>query len=137
MDVRFIELMPMRNNCSFGPEAFLPGEEILKVLPEAETVPYDGGTAKLYKIPNGKGRIGLIRPVSAHFCSSCNRIRITADGKIKPCLHSDEEYNLKGCSKEEMIEIMQAAIWSKPQWHGTLSYEQKSRTHRTMNQIGG
>lgn len=137
MDVRFIELMPMPNGSDFGADAYLSGEEVLKALPEAVTVPFDGGTAKLYQLPGAKGKVGLIRPLSSHFCKNCNRIRITADGKIKPCLHSDEEYNLKGCSKEEMTAILREAIWLKPQWHGELSYEQKSHTHRSMNQIGG
>lgn len=137
MDVRFIELMPMPNSSDFGPEAYLSGEEVLKALPEATPVSFDGGTAKLYRLPGAKGRIGLIRPLSSNFCEICNRIRITADGKVKPCLHSDEEFNLKGCDKEEMTAILKEAIWRKPQWHGELSYEQKSHTHRSMNQIGG
>ncbi len=96
-----------------------------------------GGVAKLYRLPGAAGRIGLISPISAHFCATCNRIRITADGKVKPCLHSSEELSIKGLTQEEMTEVLRQAILRKPQWHGELSYRQRSQANRNMNQIGG
>ena len=110
---------------------------MLDRLPEAEPVEQDGGVAKLYRLPGAKGNIGLISPVSAHFCGACNRIRLTADGKLKPCLHSDDEYSLKGLDYEGMVKMLETAILSKPQWHGELDAENRSHAGRNMNQIGG
>ena len=81
VDMRFIELMPMCDSAEFGSEAYIPYTRVLEALPEATPVPKDGGVAKLYRLPGAKGNIGLISPVSAHFCGACNRIRLTADGR--------------------------------------------------------
>ena len=137
VDVRFIELMPIGGSREFGPEAFIPYTVVLDALPELEPVPADGGVAKLYRLPGAMGNIGLISPVSAHFCAECNRIRITADGKVKPCLHSSDEISIKGLDESAMTETIRSAILSKPQWHGELSYASPSRARRSMNQIGG
>ena len=137
VDVRFIELMPMYDSGDFGPEAFIPYTKVTETLPELESLPADGSVARLYRLPDAQGNIGLISPVSAHFCKECNRIRITCDGKIKPCLHSPDELSLKGLSEDEMREQLREAIFFKPQWHGELSYTARSRSKRNMNQIGG
>ena len=137
VDVRFIELMPMYDSGDFGPEAFIPYTVVTERLPELEPAAADGGVAKLYRLPGAQGNIGLISPVSAHFCAACNRIRITADGKIKPCLHSSEEISIKGMSLEEMERTIRKAILEKPQWHGEMSYSERSHANRNMNQIGG
>lgn len=137
IDVRFIELMPMYDSGDFGEEAFISCDTVLEQLPEAVPQQADGGVAKLYRLPNALGNVGLISPVSSHFCGACNRIRLTADGRIKPCLHSDDEFRIKGLNKEEMTETMKEAILGKPQWHGEMSYTERTHTHRDMNQIGG
>lgn len=137
LDVRFIEMMPMYNSGDFDETAFLPCEKVLEVLPELVAVEPDGGVAQLYQLPGAMGRIGLIRPVNAHFCGSCNRIRLTADGKIKPCLHSAEEYNIKGLDFTGMRAVMEQAIQRKPEWHGEMSFKKRSHAGRNMNQIGG
>jgi cyclic pyranopterin phosphate synthase len=137
VDVRFIELMPMYDSGDFGPEAFIPYTVVTDCMPELIPVPADGGVAKLYRLPDAQGNIGLISPVSAHFCAECNRIRITADGKIKPCLHSSDELSIKGMDYNGMLDTIRSAILSKPQWHGELSYSERSRANRNMNQIGG
>ena len=137
LDVRFIELMPMYDSGDFGPEAYIPYTAVLDKLPELSPVEPDGGVAKLYKLPDAKGSIGLISPISAHFCAACNRIRLTADGKIKPCLHSGDEYSLKGLAYEDMVRQLRSAILSKPSWHGALDAESRSRAGRNMNQIVG
>lgn len=137
VDVRFIELMPMYDSGDFGPEAFIKGETVLAQLPEALPQDADGGVARLYRLPGAQGNVGLISPISAHFCGDCNRLRITADGRIKPCLHSDDEYRIKGLSPEEMKAELEQAIFSKPQWHGEMSFSERTRTHRDMNEIGG
>ena len=137
VDVRFIEMMPMAGNTEFGDEAYISGARVIRELKELIPVPTDGGVAKLYRLPDAQGNIGLISPIYAHFCRECNRLRLTADGKIKPCLHSLEEYPVKGLSEDGMREQFKAAIDGKPEWHGVLTPEQRSRTPRTMNQIGG
>lgn len=137
VDLRFIELMPMYDSGDFGPEAFIPYTAVLDKLPEAEKVEQDGGVARLYRLPGAQGKIGLISPVSAHFCAECNRLRLTADGKLKPCLHASDEYDIKGLDYEGMRRQFEAAILGKPRWHGELSSTSRSHAGRNMNQIGG
>jgi len=136
IDLRFIELMPMPGSAGFGPASYAPVSRVLEALPEA--IPEgEEGVARLYRLPGAMGRIGLISPLSQHFCSTCNRIRLTSDGKLKPCLHSEEEISIKGLTEEEMMEKMRLAILGKPLCHGELSAEKRSRAARNMNQIGG
>lgn len=137
VDVRFIELMPMVGSREFGPEAYLPCSAVLEKLPDARPMRPDGGVARLYRLPGAQGNIGLISPVSDHFCASCNRIRLTADGKLKPCLHSAQETSVKGLSMEEMRETMRRVIWEKHSCHAELSATHPSQAARSMNQIGG
>ena len=137
VDLRFIELMPMYDSGDFGPEAFIPYTVVLDKLPELIPDAPDGGVAKLYRLPGAKGDIGLISPVSAHFCKDCNRIRLTADGRLKPCLHSATEYSIKGLDYDGMLEQFKTAIMAKPSWHGELSVQSRSKAGRNMNQIGG
>ena len=137
VDMRFIELMPIQDHDEFGEEAYVPYSRVLEKLPQAVPVDKDGGVAKLYRLPGAKGNIGLISPISAHFCSECNRLRLTADGKLKPCLHSADEYSVKGLSREEMKAVFEQAIWKKPAWHGDLDAINRSKAGRNMNEIGG
>ncbi len=137
VDMRFIEMMPMYDSGDFDEKAFIPYKRVLEVIPELERVPKDGGVAKLYHIPGALGNIGLISPISAHFCSDCNRIRLTADGKVKPCLHSSDEYSLKGLDPDGMRKVLEDAIYHKPSWHGELDAKNRSKAGRNMNEIGG
>lgn len=137
VDVRFIELMPMHDGGDFGREAYIPYTKVLEQLPEAVPAEPDGGVAKLYRLPGAKGNIGLISPVSAHFCGTCNRLRLTADGKLKPCLHVSDEYSVKGLDFDGMKATMERAIWNKPAWHGDLDALHRSNAGRNMNEIGG
>ena len=137
VDMRFIELMPIQDHDEFGQEAYVPYSKVLEKLPQAVPVPKDGGVAKLYRLPGAKGNIGLISPLNAHFCGECNRLRLTADGKLKPCLHSADEYSIKGLDKAGMQEVFRQAILSKPAWHGNLDAVNRSRAGRNMNEIGG
>lgn len=136
--VRFIELMPMGEAEEIEGERFITNEEILNRLPDLiPLINEDGsGPAKYYKLPNSKGSIGFISPMSNHFCKSCNRIRLTADGKIKPCLHSNFEIDLKlAKTKEEIRNILQKGILLKPERH--YLKEGSESSIRGMNQIGG
>ena len=137
VDMRFIEMMPMYDSGDFDEKAFIPCTTVLEHLPEAVPVEADGGVAKLYRLPGAQGNVGLISPVNAHFCGTCNRIRLTADGKVKPCLHSNVEYSLKGMDFEGMKAVLEQAIWDKPAWHGDLDALHRSQAGRNMNQIGG
>ena len=137
VDMRFIEMMPMYDSGDFDQKAFIPYTRVLEALPDAAPVPHDGSVATLYQLPGAQGNIGLISPVSSHFCGTCNRIRLTADGKIKPCLHSPDEFTLKGLDFDGMQAVLREAIWNKPAWHGDLDALHRSQAGRNMNQIGG
>ena len=137
VDMRFIELMPIQDHDEFGEEAYVPYSRVLERLPDAVPVAKDGGVAKLYRLPGAKGNIGLISPINAHFCGECNRLRLTADGKLKPCLHSGDEYSIKGLDRDCMKAVFQQAIWNKPAWHGDLDAVNRSKAGRNMNEIGG
>ena len=136
IDVRFIELMPMVSG-AFEAGAYLPCQAVLDRLPElAEETP-DGGVARLYRLPGAAGRVGLISPISEHFCARCNRLRLTADGKLKPCLHSSAEFSVKGLDRAGIQAQLKRAILAKPPRHGELSAVSQSEAGRSMNQIGG
>lgn len=137
VDLRFIEMMPMYDGGDFGKDSFIPYTRVLEVLPELEPVEPDGGVARLYRLPGALGNVGLISPVNAHFCGSCNRIRLTADGKLKPCLHSASEYGIKGLDFDGMRSVMEKVIYNKPAWRGLLDADNRSHAGRNMNQIGG
>ena len=137
IEVRFIELMPIGGGIDFDRQQFVSCEEVLKRVPELESIDEDGGVAKLYQIPGAPGRVGLIRPVSCEFCEGCNKIRLTADGKIKPCLHSNQEIPLKGLMQDEMMTALRTAILDKPESREALDADNPSLAGRDMNQIGG
>ena len=137
VDMRFIELMPMIDKEVFGPKAYVPCDRVTEVLPELEPVPQGDGVARLYRLPRGQGKIGLISPLSVLFCGRCNRLRLTADGMVKPCLHSPLEFPIKGLDLEEMKRQFLAACAAKPKQHEMLSYERRSSANRSMNRIGG
>ena len=137
LDMRFIDLMPILISDEFGETAYVPYSRVLEKLPEAVPVEPDGGVAKRYRLPNAKGSIGLISPINAHFCGECNRLRLTQDGKLKPCLHAADEYSIKGLDFDGMKAVMEQAIWNKPAWHGDLDAINRSKAGRNMNEIGG
>lgn len=137
VDVRFIELMPMIEGQELSAAQYVPATEVLRAVGTVEPVESPTGTARLYKIPGAMGNIGLITPVSNHFCHSCNRLRVTADGKLKPCLHSGEEYALKGLPLEAVREQLRLAVSEKPSWHGELGPDHISHAGRDMHRIGG
>lgn len=137
VDVRFIELMPMRDIYAFSKDAYVSNGIVLERLAgKLEPVDSDG-VAKRYRLSGAQGKVGLISPVSSRFCSSCNRIRLTADGRLKPCLHSAEEICILGKSFEEKKELFRKAILAKPGWHDELNAEHPSCSVRNMNEIGG
>lgn len=133
--VRFIELMPI-GPCACWPHSrFISAETVLERVPELVPSGTDG-VAGLYTAPGWKGRIGLIRPMSRRFCSGCTRIRITSDGKLKPCLHSSDEIPLRGLSGTALEDAICAGIALKPAHH-EMGEHQASSSRRAMNEIGG
>jgi cyclic pyranopterin phosphate synthase len=136
IQVRFIELMPIGDAKQFPPEAYLTGRTVLERLPQLEPAG-SSGVAKLYRLPSAPGTVGLINPLSCSFCDQCNRLRLTADGCIKPCLHSDEEFPLRGMHGAALQQALLAAVSHKPKEHGNLSAAERTEHRRNMNQIGG
>ena len=90
-----------------------------------------------YRLPNALGAVGLIRPMSHAFCGDCDRIRITADGMLKPCLHSDSEIPVRGLQGEALKAAFEAAIMAKPAENREMSALMPSRAGRSLNRIVG
>ncbi len=141
VDVRFIELMPMYDSGDFGQQAHISGDKVLTRLPELQPLENktlsSGQVARMYRLPGSVGRVGLINPLSHSFCAECNRIRLTADGKLKPCLHSPLEIPIKGLDYDQMKKAFAEAITAKPQEHPLMDAEHRSCAGRNMNEIGG
>ena len=136
VEVRFIELMPMGCAHAFGPEAYLPNSVVLERVPGLQPEGASG-VAKLYRLPGAPGRVGLISPLSCAFCGGCDRLRLTADGKLKPCLHSGDEIPLRDLHGAALREAILEAVRRKPVRHGELSWRERSQAGRDMNEIGG
>ncbi len=137
IEVRFIELMPIGGGIGLGKAGFVSCDRVLEKVPELEPLDREVGVARLYALPDAAGSVGLIRPVSCAFCEGCNKIRLTADGKLKPCLHSSQEIPLKGLTQPQMEDVLRSAIMDKPQRREALHVDSPSQAGRDMNQIGG
>ena len=138
LEMRFIELMPIGDTELFGAEAYLPADAVLERLPELKPLSgKTGGVARLYVLPGARGKVGLIRPVSCSFCGECNRVRLTADGFLKPCLHSGKEIMLRGLHGDALRAALADAVGQKPKEHAALSERERSGAGRNMHEIGG
>ena len=135
VNVRFIEVMPIGESAEWAKGRFISATRVLELAPELRDVGEDG-VARLYRLPGGQGTVGLISPISSHFCPTCNRIRVSSDGKLKPCLHSAEEIDIKGLRGAELEAVIRRSVLSKPQRH-KLDTDEKSGSRRNMNAIGG
>lgn len=134
-DVRFIELMPIGECTDWDRRRFLPAERVLEYLPKGERVPSDG-VAELWRPAGFRGTVGLIRPLSHRFCADCDRIRVTADGCLKPCLHSAREIPLRGKHGEALVRTIAEGMQTKPREHH-MADGHASESRRGMNRIGG
>ncbi len=134
LEVRFIELMPMGECTGWPKERFLSAGTVTDVCPELVSIPNEG-VAQRYCLPGAAGTVGLIRPLSRAFCGECDRIRVTADGMLKPCLHSGQEISLRGLSGKELLQKITEGIGDKPASHRLN--EDGTGTNRRMSQIGG
>ncbi len=144
-EVRFIEFMPLDADRTWSRDRVLPNEEVRRLIDAAYPLEPLGrerhGTARRWRFADGKGEIGFISPVSEPFCGDCNRIRITAEGKLRTCLFSMTETDLReplraGASDDELDAIVRAAVWEKELKHhvNDVGFVQPART---MSQIGG
>ncbi len=138
IDVRFIELMPMGEARNWAIDNFISNDYVLKKVENLKEIKRDdiNSPASYYKLPNAKGKVGFINPISCKFCSNCNRVRLTSDGKLKLCLHSDYEIDLKTPlrNKEDIKHIIIDAISKKPKEH---HLEHGEYITRNMIAIGG
>ncbi|MBC1397292.1 GTP 3',8-cyclase MoaA [Listeria fleischmannii] len=151
INIRFIEYMPIGHAGNSWKKKYLSLNTIFEACKEAgfEYEPVDtvkgNGPSENYRIKGAKGTFGLIHPVSSHFCASCNRLRLTADGYIKACLYWDEELNIRPYiqnNPEELMKIVQQSIDNKPESHEmALKLQDEDTSHkptwRRMSQIGG
>lgn len=144
--IRFIEFMPMNVDNAWSNDHYVPNDRIRKELESiAPLIPVkreaQGGPAQMFRFENALGQIGFISPLSNHFCATCNRLRLTADGKLRTCLFSDQEADLKSamrshCSDSQLEEIIARAILNKPERHKVLD-PNFEKCHRGMSAIGG
>jgi len=144
-EVRFIEFMPLDADRAWSEDDVLSGEELRSIIhavhPLKEVPREPSATARVFRFADGRGRIGFVNPVSEPFCSDCNRIRLTADGKLRTCLFSLHETDLRdplrsGCSDDDLEAIVRDAVWRKELKHrvGELGFRQPARS---MSAIGG
>lgn len=138
IDVRFIELMPIGDNVNYAITHFVSNESILEAHPELVQIDAEdpSSPAKYYQYKNAKGKVGLISPLSCNFCSHCNRLRITPEGFLKPCLHSDIELDLRTPLRlgESILPVIKEAFAVKPEKH---LLEEHKTIIRGMSRIGG
>ncbi|NXE26336.1 MOCS1 protein, partial [Ardeotis kori] len=145
LDVRFIEYMPFDGN-KWNFKKMVSYKEMLDTIkqrwPELEKLPCEtSSTAKSYKVPHFQGQISFITSMSEHFCGSCNRLRITADGNLKVCLFGNSEVSLRdhlrsGASEEELVQIIGAAVGRKKKQHAGM-FNISQMKNRPMILIGG
>jgi len=147
LHVRFIEFMPIGSKERWSRDACMPSEEVRsKIERELGTlVPVasgtSGGPSSNFAVPGAQGVIGFISPITRHFCDSCRRLRLTADGKIRPCLLSDTEIDVKsplrgGCDDKELERLLQLSLKIKPERH-YINETPGTSFRRTMSKIGG
>lgn len=138
LQVRFIELMPIGEVEKWSKSQYVSNRIVLDEVPELELIEADdpSSPAVYYKLKEALGTVGLISPISCKFCSACNRIRLTSDGHLKYCLHSDEEYDLKKAlvNHGDIKTYVERCVHDKPKEH---HLENGSVILRNMVQIGG
>ena len=142
--IRFIELMPFTGHDGKTPPGLTAREMKQRIDPLGKMEPYKhtwgNGPAKYYQLPGAKGTIGFITALSEHFCFSCNRLRLTADGKLRPCLMSETMIDLRepirdGISSDKLKELIREAVNAKPMGHHLAQGERPN--DRPFCQVGG
>lgn len=146
LTLRFIEFMPLDSSRSWHKDLVLPGHEILARLRQRFALqpiasPNAAETARRWRLTEGRGEIGIIAPVSEPFCGHCNRLRLTADGKIRTCLFSVVEHDVRalaraGAPDETVRDFLRAVVWGKEARHH-IGEPEFVQPERTMSCIGG
>lgn len=138
IDLRFIELMPIGQAASWAKEKFISNDTILDKVKDLVAVEREdpSSPATYYKLPGAKGRVGIINPISCKFCDKCNRVRLTSEGLLKLCLHSNKEIDLKEAlrSGQDIKKLILESILKKEESH---HLEDGEYIDKNMNQIGG
>lgn len=144
--VRFIEFMPIGDSALCDQGKYISSQEIMNLLkPLGPLVPVEAkrmdGPARIYRLAGAVGSLGFISPISHHFCDRCNRLRLTSEGRLRSCLLSDQETDLRerlrsGAADAEIRELIVATILNKPKGH-TLSEDDRGSCHGQMSRIGG
>ena len=143
--VRFIEFMPLDADQAWTPDQVLTGAELRAIVeqhhPLVELPREPSATARVFRFADGDGTLGFIDPVSEPFCSDCNRIRITADGKLRTCLFSINETDLRAvlrseASDDDLAQVVRDAVWRKELKH-RVNEPGFVQPARTMSAIGG
>lgn len=142
--VRFIEYMPIGGDRELYEKRFVPADEVkarlVRRFGPLEELEWSGvSAAREFKLRGARGTIGFITPMTEHFCAGCNRLRLTADGKVRPCLLTEIETDIlgplrSGISDEELLRLLGVASQFKPEHHEALG---AWRGQRNMVQIGG
>jgi len=142
---RFIEFMPIGNSTEWNKSNIMTGKEILEIIKSKyEIIPqkkygYDGPAEKFDL--KGGGQIGIITPISNHFCNECDKLRLTSDGKIRPCLLSDAEIDIadqiKSRDRDATIKAIAEALGTKEEEHKIVAGCRTDGFKRTMSRIGG
>jgi GTP 3',8-cyclase len=144
-EVRFIEFMPLDADHAWSEDRVLTGAEVRELIDRVhplEPLPRDAhSTARVYRFVDGKGEIGFVNPVSEPFCGDCNRVRLTAEGKLRTCLFSMHETDLReplraGAGDDELDRVIRDAVWRKELKHH-VSEPGFRQPARTMSRIGG
>jgi len=147
--VRFIELMPMATKLDYGHD-FMPASQLIEAISQRYALDQikskknkSDGPARIFKIKGGLGEIGFINPVSEHFCATCNRMRLTSDGKLRVCLLNEAEIDLKkalreNCTDAELEKLIWDAVLLKPKGHDVVCTDSSlKKCSRIMSEIGG
>jgi cyclic pyranopterin phosphate synthase len=148
--VRFIELMPIGNAQDWGEGFPAPSERYVSVQEmhaalstfnlQPATQPASNGPARTFRIPGAPGTVGFISPLGEHFCDSCNRLRLTADGRLRSCLLVEGEVNIRAALKQQDDALLESlliqSVQAKPEGHRSV-FNQPVRTSRRMAQVGG
>lgn len=144
--VRFIELMPVEDNLDLQRDAYVSADEILARIGTIEQLvavdgPHGNGPARYFAFPGARGAVGVISPLSHDYCERCNRVRLSADGRLRLCLFGDQHIDLRtpvraGASRDDLMEIFRGSMLIKPERHHLRLGEQSSRM-RAFSEIGG
>lgn len=138
IDVRFIELMPVGEAASWAEDNFISNNIVLDKVKDLNPVAREdlSSPAIYFQLPNAKGKVGLINPISCKFCSNCNRLRLTSKGHLKLCLHSNREVDLKEALRngQDIRELILKSVAEKEESH---NLEKRQYIKRNMYQIGG